>query len=182
MKALRFMTAYSRAGPVAAVAVLASGCTAAGPTTPVSSAATAETSACSYDLRRDILPVWARSGFSNPSPSGIPFVLGEKGNIVGVIFGYPLTAPPLRAGRANKILWVVSPAVDQHNANRDGATSDDLKIDARLVGSTDVAHREVHGGPGPSIVDMPLPGCWHFTLMWSNRTDTLDLRYEARSE
>ena len=174
------MKTYRLAGTVAVVAILTSGCTAASPTTPVLSTATTVTSACSYAARQDVLPAWARTGFSDPSPSGVQFVLGDKGRILGVIFGYPLTAPPPTAGRANKILWTASPASDDRSTDR--AASADLKIDARQPGSTDVVHREVPGGPGPSIIDMPRPGCWHLTLMWSNRTDTLDLRYEARSE
>ena len=176
-----FMRAYLVAGTVAVVAILTSGCTAASPTTPVPSTATTETSACSYAVRQDVLPAWARSGFSDPSPSGVPFALGDKGRILGIIFGYPLTAPPPSAGRANKILWMASPAPDDRSPDLERAASADLKIDARLAGSTDIVHREVPGGPGPSIIDMPHPGCWHLTLMWSNHTDTLDLRYEAPS-
>jgi hypothetical protein len=174
------MKAYRLAVTVAVAASLTSGCTPASPTTPVLSTATPATSACSYAVRRDILPAWARVGFSDPSPGGIPFVQGDKGGILGVIFGYPLTAPPPSTGRANKILWISSPTSDDHGT--DPAASADLKIDARLAGSTDVVHRAVPGGPGPSIIDMPRPGCWHLTLTWSNHTDTLDLRYEARSE
>jgi hypothetical protein len=35
----------------------------------------------------------------------------------------------------------------------------------------------VAGGPGPSIVDVPSPGCWRMTLSWSGRRNTLDLVY-----
>lgn len=174
------MKAYWLAGTVAVVACLTSGCTPASPTTPVASTATPAPSACSYAVRQDVLPAWARAGFSDPSPSGIPFVLGDEGRILGVIFGYPLTAPPPSTGRANKILWTASPASDDRST--DPAASADLRIDARLAGSTEVVHREVPGGPGPSIIDMPRPGCWHLTLTWSKHTDTLDLRYESRSE
>ena len=37
--------------------------------------------------------------------------------------------------------------------------------------------RAVHGGPGPSIINLPAPGCWRLTLRWSGWTDQLDLRY-----
>jgi len=37
------------------------------------------------------------------------------------------------------------------------------------------------GGPGPSIVDVPAPGCWRLTLSWSARRDSLDLQYRAGS-
>jgi hypothetical protein len=165
-----------------ALVVLVAGCTAAGPSTPAplpptaaastTAAPTAVAPPCVEKVRRDVLPQWARTGFSDPSPSGIPYVLGDRGSILGVIFGYPLTAPPAGAGRANKILWVANPAA--------GATGP-LAIDARLEGSTEVVHREVPGGPGPSIVDMPRAGCWRLTLAWAGQTDTLDLRYRAAS-
>jgi hypothetical protein len=176
------MKTYLVAGAVVAVAVLTSGCTATSPTTPTSSVAATAPSACSYAVRLDVLPTWARVGFSDPSPSGMPYTLGDKGRILGIIFGYPLAAPPRSAGLNNKILWVASPTPDDGSTDQDGAASGDLKIDARLAGATDTVHREVPGGPGPSIIDMPRPGCWHLTLTWSNHTDTLDLRYEAASQ
>lgn len=130
--------------------------------------------ACAETVRRDVLPAWARTGFSDPSPSGIPYVLGRKGEILGVIFGYPLKSPP-DAQRNNKILWVARGVADGERAP-DGA-SPDLRIEARLAGSTEVVRREVAGGPGPSIVDLPRAGCWRVTLTWWNHTDTLDLHY-----
>jgi len=35
------------------------------------------------------------------------------------------------------------------------------------------------GGPGPSIINLPVAGCWRFRLRWSGRTDTIDLRFVA---
>jgi hypothetical protein len=35
------------------------------------------------------------------------------------------------------------------------------------------------GGPGPSITDLPAPGCWTLRLSWSGHTDELKLRYMA---
>jgi hypothetical protein len=112
------------------------------------------------------LPGWARSGFTPPDQSE-PYVLGEHGKIVGVVFGYPLRSPA-RPDRANKILWVPRTA-GQH---------DPLKIEARLTGSSRHAFRQVDGGPGPSIIDMPAAGCWLFTLSWSGRTDTVAVPYD----
>jgi hypothetical protein len=150
--------------------VAVSGCTTGAPVR-----APAPQTECAYTVRRDVLPTWARAGFSDPSPSGIPYVTGTKGNILGIIFGYPLTAPPPTTGRNNKILWTARPAAGSGPDSAPG----DLRIQARLDGSGQVVTREVPGGPGPSIVDMPRPGCWHLTLTWSNHTDTLDLRYTA---
>jgi hypothetical protein len=113
------------------------------------------------------LPTWARSGFT-PSGQSVPYVLGAKDQIVGVLFGYPLRAPP-RPDRANKILWV----------SRAVAQRDPLKIHATLIGSNQRASREVAGGPGPSIVDMPSAGCWVFRLSWSGKTDRVAVPYNT---
>jgi len=50
---------------------------------------------------------------------------------------------------------------------------------ARLVG--DPISRIVQGGPGPSLVDLPAPGCWRLTLSWWGRRDSLDLKYHPSS-
>jgi hypothetical protein len=155
----------NRAGrPALVAAVVLSGCTAAPSAAPAVSAAP---TGCAYHVRRDALPDWARSGFSDPS--GTPYVMGTKGEILGVLFGYPLTEPSPSGGRTNKILWL----------SRVATYPDTLKISARLDGSGEPVTREVSGGPGSSIIDLPHPGCWHLTLNWSRHTDTLDLRYES---
>ena len=86
-----------------------------------------------------------------------------------MLFGYPLKVPPANSGPTNKILWVSRVPV---------TTGDTLRISARRDGSTELVAREVPGGPGPSTVDFPAPGCWHVTLTWSGHTDTMDLRYD----
>jgi hypothetical protein len=116
------------------------------------------------------LPVWARSGFS-PANQAMPHVMGETGNIVAILWASrdALHSPPLQ-GRNNKILWV----------SRIPLTgSDPLVIKATLAGGTRTATVSVPGGPGPSIIDLPAPGCWTFHLSWSGHTDELKLRYAA---
>ena len=113
-----------------------------------------------------MLPSWARTGFSDPTPS-IPYVLGDHGDIVAILFAQPLSAPEA-ADHGNKILWV-SPYAD--------GTS--LHITATLADGSDTVSRVVDGGPGPSIIDLPEPGCWHLDLRWAGRTDSMDLAYVA---
>lgn len=116
------------------------------------------------------LPVWARSGFS-PADRAMPHVLGEAGNIVAILWTSrdALHSPPLQ-DRNNKILWVSRiPLV----------APDPLVIKARLASSTRTATMSVPGGPGPSIIDLPAPGCWTLHLSWSGHTDELKLRYVA---
>ena len=120
---------------------------------------------CSGPVPERVLPTWARTGFSDPEPTE-PFVLGDRGDLLGVLFGQPLHAPPAK-DRNNKILWV----------SRVSGGPGPLVIDATLLGTTVTAHREIDGGPGPSIVDLPRAGCWQLRLTWGPLVDTLRLDY-----
>jgi hypothetical protein len=128
---------------------------------------------CKSALRRGVLPRWARTGFSSPRPR-LPHVVGRKRRIAALIFGDPLFSPPARR-RSNKILWVsrlrVKPTSDLviHAQRMRGA---------RRIGAA--VKRKVDGGPGPSIIDLPAPGCWRLSLAWSGHRDKLDLRYRKR--
>jgi hypothetical protein len=124
---------------------------------------------CSPQVRMGVLPAWARAGFSDPRPR-MPHALGRSREIVAIVFGYPLLAPPAQ-NRSNKILWV---------SRRPVRGLSDLRISAqRMIGRRAVGpplSRRVIGGPNPSIIDLPA-GCWRMTLRWSGRSDHLDLRY-----
>ncbi|HET6529888.1 MAG TPA: hypothetical protein VFH03_04625, partial [Actinoplanes sp.] len=111
-------------------------------------------------------PEWARAGFSDDG-SGIPHVMSRGGDILGVLFGGELNAPPA-AGRNNKILWV---------ARVPGRPGESLEITAIRDGTSEPVRRTVAGRPGPSIVDLPAAGCWRLALTWSGHTDTMDLVY-----
>jgi hypothetical protein len=111
------------------------------------------------------LPTWARAGFSGDAVA--IHVLGERGDIAAVLFGHPLSQPPAQ-GRSNKILWVSRPPVDP---------GDPLVIEARLNAAGPTVRREVSGGPGPSIIDLPSPGCWRLDLTWSDHRDVVWLTY-----
>jgi len=121
---------------------------------------------CVNPVPSGVLPRWARTGFSAAKPR-IPYLLGDHGSIAAILFAQPLTAPP-SADHNNKILWVSRVA--------DGSS---LRITATLQDGSTTATRVVAGGPGPSIIDLPRPGCWHLTLQWAGRTDSLDLAYVA---
>ena len=99
----------------------------------------------------------------------MPHVMGEAGNIVAILWADPLHSPPL-PDRSNKILWV---------SKIPPPAPDPLVITATLAGGTRMVTVSVPGGPGPSIIDMPAPGCWTFHLNWSGHTDELKLRYVA---
>jgi hypothetical protein len=126
--------------------------------------------ACRSEVRIGVLPVWARAGFTEARPR-MRYELGASGRIAAIPFG-TLDSPPA-ANHTNKILWVshVSPTGP-------GAS---LRILAQRMTGTrrDGAPvmRAVSGGPGPSIINLPSPGCWRLTLRWSGWTDQLDLQY-----
>ncbi len=116
------------------------------------------------------LPVWAQAGFSPPDQA-MPHVMGAAGNIVAILWADrdALHSPSL-PDRTNKILWV---------SRIPFTAPDPLVITATLAGSTRTVTASVPGGPGPSIIDVPAPGCWIFHLRWSGHTDELKLRYVA---
>jgi hypothetical protein len=122
-------------------------------------------------LDRGMLPEWARTGFSDKEPR-IAHRLGRHGRIVAILFG-DLVAPPTKDS-GNKILWV---AKDPVKALSDLRISAQRVHDGRPVGRPVV--RVVVGGPGPSGIDLPKPGCWRMKLSWAGRTDELELRYRS---
>lgn len=126
-------------------------------------------STCSFKLAKGDLPIWARHGFQGPRYDIWPFVTSKRGDMVAVLFGYPLTSPRDEKHSGNKILWV-------------SKTGFSMTVDAELVGTSQIVH--LGDVPvGPSNVDMPTPGCWDMTLHligddgpW---TDTVDVVYEG---
>jgi len=166
--------------PLAVAALLVSACTgsqsadssagAARSSAAVAGAGVAGGNGCAGQPPVSPLPVWARSGFS-PADQAMPHVLGKAGDIVAILWAPrdALHSPPLQ-DRNNKILWVSRVPV---------VAADPLVIRAALAGSTLTATVSVPGGPGPSIIDLPAPGCWTMQLSWSGHTDELQLRYVA---
>ena len=121
---------------------------------------------CASAVVNAVLPEWARGGFSEAEPRA-SFVTGDAGRIVAILGG-TLSSPPDPV-RNNKVLWVASP-----QAPPDGAP---LRITATLEGTDVVARREVATGAGPSILDLPRPGCWRLELAWGGHTDAMGLVY-----
>jgi hypothetical protein len=120
---------------------------------------------CRSVVSNAVLPVWARAGFSDATPT-IDHVFSARRDLVAILF-VPLHAPPA-ATQSNKILWVARVASD---------VPAPLVIDAVRAGTTTHVRREVPGGPGPSSVDLPQAGCWHLELRWGAHRDSMDLVY-----
>lgn len=161
---------------IAAVGLLASGCSAAaGPATPgtttsatAAPAATPGSAAPSPfvcpDPTTSPLPEWARTGFTPPEQP-VAHLVSEQGLVVAVPFGWPLRERQ-PAGRSNKILWIAQ-RMDRGP----------LVLDARREGDAAPVRRELPNGPGPSTIDLPGKGCWQVDLTWSGVHDRIWLRY-----
>jgi hypothetical protein len=146
------------------------------PTAPDQSAAAA--TVCS-PIQTAVLPSWARAGFSEKEPRS-RFVTSTSGAMVAIVFADPLISPA-RPDVGNKILWVPNtdnPAASIPSPRSDYVAGDlDLHITGRLENGTATMHTTVVGGSGPSIVNVPQPGCWKFDLTWGNRHDTINIPY-----
>ena len=165
---------------LAASAVLVAACTGAGhhpAEHPAAAAPTASASGvgsaggnCSSPPPVSPLPTWARGGFIPPDVA-MPHVLGARGDIIAILWvpKNALWAPPL-PHQANKILWVSKVPIQLMSP---------LRIRATLPTTGQTVTRQVTGGPGPSIIDLPSAGCWTLDLSWSGHTDLVRLRYAA---
>ncbi len=138
------------------------GCSTAAPTQPAPTTPAAAF-ACT-DPTMGPLPEWARGGFSPPDQP-VAHLTSVEGHVVAVPFGWPLRSRQPE-GRSNKVLWVA-----------DLSTGGPLVIQARREADTEAVRREVTGGPGPSIIDLPGKGCWQLDLSWPGGEDRLYLRY-----
>lgn len=116
------------------------------------------------------LPGWTQSA---APPDRTPYVMSHEGNLVGVLFGHTLVAPPRPGGPSNKILWIA----------REPRGGSDLELTLRPVdGSTPsvAVSQPANSWPGeiyPSIVDVPTAGCWTVVAEWNGHRATLELTY-----
>jgi hypothetical protein len=124
---------------------------------------------CATRVVDGILPFWARAGFSERAPK-MPYELGANGDIAAILWADPLLSPPPKTHN-NKILWV----------SRLSVNGSALLISAQLTNGPRpigrAIQREVTGGPGPSIINLPTAGCWRVALHWSGHSDALYLNY-----
>ena len=91
----------------------------------------------------------------------------KSGAMVAIIFADPLISPAL-PNLGNKILWVT---------NDDDSATGSLHITGHLEGGTATMTTVVDGGPGPSLIDVPVAGCWQFDLSWGSHRDTIAIPY-----
>lgn len=160
----------------AALIVVTSGLGRGTAAVPASSTPSPAPTTCSSVVRTDALPSWASGGFSDPEAGGNPYVLGSRGDLLAVLFGQPLSAPEAK-DHANKILWVSRQGQIPMAPLLITATQIRAPLDPR--GDDPTVHRTIAGGPGPSYLDLPTPGCWHLDMTWDNgkQHDSMDLVY-----
>jgi len=141
---------------------------AARPDRTATTTAAASALPCRPAVAFGVIPVWARSGFSERVPR-MHRAVGRRGRIAALVFGYPLQALPGPA-RSNKILWV--PRVRPPAGSK-------LRVSAqRMTGAAAVGRPVVRVvDPGPSTVDVPTAGCWRLSLTWPGGADQLDVEY-----
>ena len=137
-------------------------------------AALAGSSPCTSSLRYGPLPTWARAGF-HPADTPMPYVLGAKGDIVAILWARSFAFDGAAAPRSEQQDPVGVPGSPQRHLQPGD-------IARRLAGTRPVGavqRRVVMGGPGPSGIDMPVRGCWQFSLTWSGHHDAVDLAYSG---
>jgi hypothetical protein len=171
---MRMLYAVGAALALCSLTACSAGAPAATSPTDEPASAPATELPCTGAIVSGPLPVWARDGFEPPDQS-VPHVVGVGGDIVGVVFAQPLHALA-SAGTENKVLWVARPGATADSGDSLGT---ELTIRARLNGVGTTTSTTLAGGPGPSVVDVPSPGCWTVTLTWSGRTDLVALPYQA---
>jgi hypothetical protein len=105
-------------------------------------------------------PEWARAGFSYGAGDWmLPWALSDSGNVVALLFARQLVAKGGRPdGSANKVLWAVRDVAGslQVVAHPEAAVQPPITIGGQMT----------NGNQMPSIVDLPTPGCWAFSLSW----------------
>lgn len=129
-------------------------------------------------VARGSVPGWTAPAFRDSSSliPPWPHAVSARGNVVAILFGYPLRAGH-PTNRANKILWIMR--LPRHGSP--------LTIEARPLHAAAPVVRSsapADSSPGeiyPSYVNVPSAGCWQLSLRWAGHTDSIDLPYARRS-
>jgi hypothetical protein len=112
-------------------------------------------------------PQWAQSGWTVTKGSAwpVPWTSDASGDAVAFVFATKLVAgaSPRVDGSANKVLWVLREAGP-------------FVVEGRPAGQSAPV---VTVPGGPSIVDVPTPGCWTFRLIPNDRSRVSTISLEA---
>ncbi|MGI8563941.1 MAG: hypothetical protein ACR2MZ_10385 [Candidatus Dormibacter sp.] len=161
---------------ITGIVVIVTGCTngtIARQTSPIASLPAQEISggcAGTQVIARGAPPDWAQAGFTAQpgSPWRVPWALGKPGDALAYVFAGQLVAQGHRPdGTSNKILWVARSAPPE-------------RIEGRPLGRSgpvvEVLGGATNGNQVPTIVDVPTPGCWSFSVSWDGgKRSTINL-------
>jgi len=115
-------------------------------------------------LTRAEPPAWAQGGWTNTkgTPWSVPWAIAVPGDAVAFVFATELVAgsSPRADGSQNKILWVVK-------------NPSDFVVEGRPLGQPQPV---VTVDGGPSIVDVPTPGCWTFQVLRGKQSSVINLQ------
>lgn len=104
-------------------------------------------------------PLWAQGGWSHAkgTPWPVPWAFGTENTTVAYLFAIQLVAgtSPRVDGSQNKVLWEA----------RDFPSGGNVLVDGHPFGESQPV---VSIPGGPSITDVPTPGCWTFQLFWTS--------------
>lgn len=102
-------------------------------------------------------PVWAQGGWSVAKGTSwpVPWAFGTDNATVAYVFANQLVAggSPRRDGSQNKVLWEA----------KDSPSGANVVVEGYPLGKSQPV---VTIAGGPSITDVPTPGCWTFRLSW----------------
>ncbi len=163
------------AGLVALLLIMAGACTTS-PTTPAQvqpspkAAVHSFNGACAGTVLTDAEPpLWAQGGWSHAkgTPWPVPWAFGTGGDTVAYLFATQLVAgeSPRVDGSQNKVLWEA----------KDSPSGGNVLVEGHPLGESQPV---VTIPGGPSITDVPTPGCWTFRLSWNSngpRSSTINL-------
>lgn len=153
---------WNGAGAAALVLILAGGCTTS-PAPPAHSspkpAVHTFNGGCAGTVLTDAEPpAWAQGGWTHAKgePWPVPWAFGTPSDTVAYLFAKQLVAGegPRVDGSQNKVLWEAKDRPSGANVLVDGHPLGKLQPVVTIAG-------------GPSVTDVPTPGCWTFRLSWA---------------
>jgi hypothetical protein len=104
-------------------------------------------------------PVWAEGGWSvaKGTPWPVPWAFGTHNDTLAYLFATQLVAgvSPREDGSQNKVLWEA----------KDSPSGANVLVEGHPLGKSQPV---VTIAGGPSITDVPTPGCWTFRLSWGS--------------
>jgi hypothetical protein len=162
----------ARAACVVAIVLVVASCSSSGAGANIPNGAHVAGGGCgSTTLYRSASQPWAAAA---DGPTDLVQATGHLDAVRAFIFGYPLRAGD-PTDPANKTLWVVRTPRDGSEQLIRGHPLGAPTPSVELRQPADSSPGEIY----PSIVNVPSPACWQFTLSWHGNNDTIERPYGA---